>query len=188
MIKKIRSRKGQSLVEALVALSILMVGLMGILTLLSRSFFIERTTSDETKATYLASEGIEIAKSFIDHDVYLGLATNNAAGGWGTCFNFTPGTPGAPTSFSYELDYTTVNCPASPNFAGDPLMFDPATGLYSYAGPYVGTPVKTTFVRTITIIKPSPYEIDVQSTVTWSSGSITNQSLTLEDHFYDWHP
>lgn len=173
------NKNGQSLLEALVALAVLVTGFLGMITLFSRSFFLDRVVSDQTKATYLAEEGIELTKNLIDHDVYLGLATAGAQGGWGACFNFAAGTN------DYELDYTTVNCPAGPNYTGLPLKFDPATGLYSYTGP-----VTTNFARRIRITKPAgqPDEIDVQSIVTWSTGPVTSQSLTLEDHFYNWHP
>jgi hypothetical protein len=47
----------------------------------------------------------------------------------------------------------------------------------------------TAFTRIIKVTKDGTgNEIDVQSTVTWSTGSVTNQSLTLEDQFYNWNP
>ena len=60
------SRRGQTLVEALVALSILTTGFFGIVSLLTKSFQLNRTTMNDTQATYLAAEGIEIAKNLID--------------------------------------------------------------------------------------------------------------------------
>ena len=68
------SRRGQSIIEAMVAISILTTGFLGIFALLSKSFFLSRVVADETTATYLASEGMEITKNIIDHDVYTGLA------------------------------------------------------------------------------------------------------------------
>jgi hypothetical protein len=177
--KNNRRRRGQSLIEALVALTILMVALLGIEALLTRSFLLDRVTADQTKATYLASEGIEIAKSLIDHDVYEDIATGGNAGGWGHCLP-----PG-----DYQLDFMTVNCPSPNNFDGTPLGFDPTMGLYSYDhGLYGGTLTPTDFVRRIHITEPSANEIDVESTVTWSTGSVIDQSLTLEDQFYNWNP
>ena len=70
----LHSHRGQTLVEALVALSILTVGFVGIVTLLTKSFQLNRTTSNDTQATYLAAEGIEIAKTSINYDVYYGLS------------------------------------------------------------------------------------------------------------------
>jgi len=177
--KKNRSRIGQTLVEAMVAMTILTTGLLGMFTLLSRSFFIGRNLEDQTKGTYLAAEGIELAKNMIDHDVYLGLATGGAAGGWGVCFPF-----GVGGNADYEIDYATKACPLTTFLGtGRKLNFNAATDLYGYGA---GTP--TSYVRRIRITKPSANEIDVQSIVTWSTGPLNGQSITLEDHFYNWHP
>ena len=169
----------------MVALSILMIGLMGVLTLLSRSLLLQRVTSDQAKATYLASEGIEVAKSLIDHEVYLSSSSNGAMGGFGTC----------PLSGDYDFDYETYidNTNAcsliQDYFTNDPLYFDAGTGLY-YSSTDTDRPsaaVATNFVRKITIAN-NGNEIDVKSTVTWNTGVIIGQSLTLEDRFYNWHP
>jgi type II secretory pathway pseudopilin PulG len=175
-------RKGQTIVEAMVAISILLIGLMGVLTLLSRSLLLARTTADQAKATYLASEGIEVAKSLIDHGVYLGIPDPGAAGaGWEKCFL---------SGQSYDLDSATTGCPPVPNFTNKPLYFSPLTHLFYSADdtsiPFDAT--ATNFVREIIITNVSVNEVDVQSTVTWSTGIVTGQSITLEDHFYNWHP
>lgn len=172
------SRKGQSLIEAMVALTILMVGLMGVLNLISRSLFLQHVTADQAKATYIASEGIEIAKSLIDHDVYLNTATAGASGGWGSCFS----------AGDYNLDYTTRTCITIPNYQGDPLYLDPQTSLYYTSTDAPAGSTATGFVRKITISYPNSNAIKVQSTVTWSTGTVIDQHLVLEDTFYNWHP
>jgi hypothetical protein len=45
----------------------------------------------------------------------------------------------------------------------------------------------TDFTRDVRITAVSGNELDVQSIVAWSAGSQSN-TITLEDHFYDWHP
>jgi type II secretory pathway pseudopilin PulG len=190
------SRKGQTIIEAMVALSILMIGLMGVLTLLSRSFLLARVASDQAKATYLASEGIEIAKSLIDHDVYFGVTAGSGGetSGWsgslsGSCFNFSTGG----TNY-YDLDFQTYGCPQPVGSDPDPLYFytDPSTGAGMYYDSadanYLTGATLTNFSRVVKVSRPSDNEIDVQSMVTWSTGTVINQSLTLEDHFYNWHP
>jgi Tfp pilus assembly protein PilV len=188
----IKDKRGQSLVEALIALSILTVALLGIETLLARSFLLDRVTTDQTKATYLASEGIEIMKSLIDHQVYDaianpgGIAGDPDTGGWNNFCNLSPG-----ASAYYQIDWTTTSCP-SPIVSSDatPILFNKTTGLYSY-GDLSATP--SAFTRVIKVTKPvdasgMSNEIDIQSTVTWGTGSVTNQKLVLEDHFYNWNP
>jgi type II secretory pathway pseudopilin PulG len=175
----IHSRRGQTLVEALIALSILTVGFMGIIALLTKSFQLNRTTTDDTQATYLAAEGIEIAKNLIDHDVYE-QAAGNVGYSWGSCF---------PTSgYYYPIDYMTTNCaalnPPSGSPPNTPLYYNPTT--FSYSTNAFGAKA-TDFVRNIKVTNVSGNEIDVQSTVIWTSGFLSN-SITLEDHFYNWHP
>ncbi|MDR3582453.1 MAG: hypothetical protein P4L67_04240, partial [Candidatus Pacebacteria bacterium] len=191
-LSSLSSRRGQSIVEAMVALSVLMVGLMGVLTLLTRSLLLERVTADQAKATYLASEGIEVAKSLIDHDVYLGVAAGSGAesSGWagslpGSCFTFSVG-----GANYYDVDFKTYGCPQPAASTPELLYFatDPATGagMYYDAADRPTGATATNFSRVVRVARVSDNEIDVRSTVTWDTGVVTNQTLTLEDHFYNW--
>jgi type II secretory pathway pseudopilin PulG len=179
-------RRGQTLVEALIALTILTVGFIGIMTLLTKSFQLNRINADQTQATYLAAEGIEVAKNIIDHDVYLGIDEGGTGdSGWGNSF---------PQSGYYNLDYLSTSTQYA--YMGDtyppnvPLYFDPTTDLYGITPS--GATVPTDFTRSIKVtqvsIPPaSGFALDVQSTVAWKNG-LTAGGITLEDQFYDWHP
>jgi type II secretory pathway component PulJ len=168
-------RSGQSLIEVMVALSLLTVGFLGVFNLLSRSLFLNKTVSNEATATYLAAEGVELAKNLIDHDVYLSLA--GAGGGWGNCFK---------NGGDFELDYMTQSCPIADANAGvDPLWYHATTGLYDYNENGGGT--KTNFARDINILNVSNHEIRVSVKVLWNTGP-TPESVTVEDHFYNWQP
>jgi hypothetical protein len=178
---------GQSLLEVMIALSVLTAGFLGILSLLSQSLFISKTINNQIVATYLAEEGIEISKNLIDHDIYQTF-DQPSFGGW---FRNNPNTdPTFPTAADYQVDYTTCNgigfdvlCGPAPNYTGSFLGFDPATGLYSYGGP-----MATPFTRKIHVIASTPTEVDLQSIVSWSIGPFTSQNVILEDAFYNWHP
>ncbi len=183
-----RSRSGQTLLEAMIALFILTIGLLGMLSLLAQSLFLSKNIGNQTIATYLAAEGIELARSRIDHDMYEALAGGSgwSKGGLDPTF---------PQNGDYQLDYTTCENIAFPNpcdqqappyDSSQHLLFDPSTNLYSYAGS-AGT-VVTPFTRDIKVLMTSNAEIDVQSIVSWSTGSPVSQSIILEDHFYNWHP
>lgn len=174
------SRSGQSLLEVMVALSVLTVGFLGILSLISQSIFISKTVSTQSTATYLAAEGIEIAKNLIDHDVYAHIAGFGT--GWGTCFGL-----GATTK-EVEFDYTTTDCLSiKPYSQNDFLYFSPSTGIYSYNS--LGDAVKTIYTRDIKITNTSlnPPEITVESIVYWNAGAVT-QDVDLVDNFYNWVP
>jgi hypothetical protein len=198
----IHSRRGQTLVEALIALSVLTVGFIGIVTLLNKSFELNRTTTNDTQATYLASEGIELAKNLIDYDAYYGFSTDIPGNpeniDWGCSFGLSPGQQG-----DYALDYTvapptdpSTSCYVPPKVGGavatDHLYIDPSTHLYSYNV----TGIATDFTRDVYItavsstppqIPPQSYEFDVRSVVGWEDGLVSN-TITLEDHFYNWYP
>lgn len=183
-------RKGQSLIEVMVALFVLTIGMLGILALLGQSLSVSKTVTNETIATYLAAEGIELSKNIVDHDVYQQRAGVSA--GWAQ--NSEDQAFGAGGNF--QLDYTTCDtddgsaaiCDLSTwHFnSGETLGFDPSTNLY-----YYGAPEATPFVREIKISYPNgaPHfnELIVQSIVTWGTGFNT-QSIQLEDHFYNWVP
>lgn len=165
MFKK-QSQRGQSLIEAMIALGVLTTGFLGIISILSKSFFYERNISDTMTATYLASEGIEIVKNLIDN-AYLSSQS------WNSCIQ---------NSGEYELDYKTI-CPTlKPYDSGDYLSFDSSTNLYSYSA----LP-KSNFSRDIRI-KLNGDEIIVNSIVNWNTGILRNQSINIEDHFYNWQP
>lgn len=158
----------------IIALSMLTVAFMGIATLLNRSFFLNRVATDETIGSYLASEGIEVTKSIIDNDVYgSGLS-------WGVCC--------AVGTHNYTVQYDSASLSLTNLGSYLKLHPDPTLpGAYLYQ--YNGTGSPSPFKRVITITVPAnSHEIDVQSKVTWSTGPLTTETITDEDHFYDWHP
>lgn len=194
------SRKGQSIVEALIALSILTIGLLGVLGLLSHSLYLQRETADQAKATYLASEGIEVAKNLIDHNVYIAVSQESQgvkeSAGWNggvawndhpnsDCFNF--GTGGAQY---YYLDFQTYSCPVQAGSSAPRTLYiaPDAQGVDHYYATDVAGAVASDFKRVVEISRPTANKMLVQSTVTWSAGNLPTQSITLEDTFYNWHP
>ena len=173
--EKLRQESGQSIVEVIVGLSLIVVGLSAAVTLLSQAFFINKNLENQTIGTYLAAEGIEIAKNLIDHDVYANLAgTRNP--GWGNCF-------GGGVA-DVELDYLSTSCPLQPYNANDMLYYDPGTHMYSYTDN--GNSVKTIFNREVRV-KTLGNEIIVNSIVTWQQGG-GSYNVNLEDHFYNSNP
>ncbi len=172
------ARRGQSLLESIIALSALTAGLLGIMGLLAQSFSLSRTTGDQLRASYLATEGVELARNIIYHDVYAGPGNN-----WGTCLS----------TGDYDLDFQTLAaapfvCGPIPNYNFNnptPLYFDPVTGIYGHLNslPSGNNPMATKFYRDVHVVV-SGQHITVSVTVYWSGGN----SFTTEDHFYNWHP
>lgn len=147
------------MIESIVATSLVVIGILGIMSLLARSAHISHFTTHSLQATYLAAEGIEVVKNILDTDVAKGLA-------WGTHV----------TTGSYCVSYDTsalVSCSGQ----GD-LAYDPATGFYSATS-------SSSYFRRIVAITGSGNSFDVSSTVRWYEGGI-EKSVTLEDTFENW--
>jgi len=170
MDKSIRNNSnesGQTLIEALVAISIAVVGLIGIITLLTRSVAVNRELSGKFAASYLAAEGIEIVKNVED---------SNYGNGRNWNYNLDDGL--------YQPDYSTgaddfpSAAIARPSDAV-PLKFDPGTGIYRNSSG------QTSLFTRMVEIKTVGDELTVSSTVTWTDEN-GHQEVSLEDHFFDW--
>ena len=68
MQDKFRKNKGYILIEAIIAITIAVVGLLGIFSLLSRSLSLNRVVADRFVASYLVAESIEIVKNLVDNN------------------------------------------------------------------------------------------------------------------------
>jgi len=166
------SESGQLLIEAMIAVGVVTIGLLGVFSLLSQSMGLNKVASDEYVGAYLASEGIEVTKNIIDTNSYGGGAAWNSGVGDGT----------------YALQYDSMVLSSSDINA--PLKFDKVTGTYNYT-----TGVNTNFKRTIKItslrINPAdplkmPNELQVESIVDWNDRGGVAHEVHLEDHFMNW--
>jgi hypothetical protein len=169
MKQLIKNKKGQSLVEAIVALGALTVAFMAILTLLNRSFALSNVVSESLIGTNLAAEGVEIVKSIVDANLA------KAADDFGATLN----------EGSFEADYQSLNL-TNP-FTSTPLRLNPVTGFYDYD--VSGKP--TPFIRSIEIDKffdagGVNTHIKVTSRVTWTEKGGGDGEVVMEDYFFDW--
>lgn len=161
LILNLKSGNGQSLIEAMVAIGIIVFGILSTLGLLSRALSLNRVVSDQFTATYLAAEGAEVVKNLIDANIIQGRPWNSG---------FSTG--------SFEADYNGASL--EPN-QGRRLLLDLPTGRYSYDG---GNP--TSFIRTINIELIGSEEIKVSPVVAWTTRGGGNFEVRLEDHFFNW--
>lgn len=159
--KSLHNNRGYLLVEAVVAITILIIGFLGMLAILSNTNAISRTVNDQFVANYLAMEGIEIVKNIIDGNVMQGNPWNQ---------NITDG--------DYEVDYQSPRLKAS---QGRYLLFNSVKSQYSYQN---GT--QSPFTRTIQITSISADEIRVNSVVKWIGRGGGKFEINLEDHFFNW--
>jgi len=156
------TKKGQLLIESLVAISVLIIGFLGIFGLLSRSLSLNNVISSQYIASNLAAEGIEVVKNLIDHNFIQYRAWNE----------------GISAGF-YEISFDSQNLEPNQNRF---LLFNSSANTYNYQN---GQP--TFYKRLIEIQNITPDEIRVKSTVGWRirGGSYL---VNLEDHFFNWRP
>ena len=160
---KFHDKRGQTIVEAIIALGALVISFSGIFALLSTSLHNHKIVTNNSLATYLAAEGIEVVKNILDRNAIAGSP-------WSTGFS----------SGDYEVDYASD---AMVPYADRNLFFNAGTNLYSYGG--AGD--ATAFKRRIRITFFGAEEMEVNSIVSWTTGQ-SQSSVNLEDHFLDWRP
>ena len=166
---KLKANKGTILIEVIIAISIIIVGLLAILRLLSRSISLNKVISNQLIAAYLAEEGIEIAKNILDANVIkIGNGDLPNPNMWNNGF----------TTGDFEIDYQSQTLDNNQNRQ---LNFDFNTGFYSYA---FGS--STPFQRQIDVNRIGNDELRIVARVNWITRGGATSTVVLEDHFYNW--
>ncbi len=149
------------MVESIIAINIVIVGLLGVLSLLSNSLALNRDVGQKFVATYLAVEGVEVVKNLIDTNYANRRAWNDGI-----------------AEGVYAVSYDSASL--RDDNLGDLLLVN--EGIYNYA---VGK--ATGFTRDINIEEnpENENEIKVVSTVKWLTKKGL-QRIDLEDHFFNW--
>ncbi len=154
--------RGILLVESMVAITVIIFGLLAIMTLVSRSLSLNRVVSDQYIAAHLAAEGVEIVKDVVDTNYLQDQAFNQG---------LTPG--------DYNIDYEFVS-------KNENLRYDPNEGYNHTNG------ILTPFKRVIKIENfddpdsGNVVEIKVNSIVTWTTRGGGKFEINAEDHFFNW--
>lgn len=161
---KQNKEKGQTLVELMIAMSVMSIGFLGVFAVLSQSLGLNRVVANQYIAANLAAEGIEVVKNITDSNVAQGKP-------WNTDLR----------NGDFRVQYNSGARDFSGDLLSEPLKFDSAKGLYGYDA---GAPTK--FRRTVSITYKTDNEMQVQSVVVWSDrGGITFE-IKLEDRFFNW--
>lgn len=146
----------------MIAITIVLVGLLGIFALLSRSLSLNRVVADRFVAAYLAAEGVEIVKNIVDNNVL-------SARPWNSDLQ----------NGDYEADYRSSSLD---NNQDRQLGFNQQTGVYGY-----GEPTSTNFKRLIRIeTSGDGEEMVVKSKVNWITRGGGRFEINLEDHLFNW--
>jgi hypothetical protein len=180
---KVNKENGQLLIEALVAISVMMVGMMAVFGVLSQSLSLSRVAADQYIAANLASEGVEIVKNMVDSE-YLDDPTTLLPRAFGESISDGDSDQFCAVDIYTQPAYLDVennswNCESNPDDT-QVLGFDADNGRYSIDR---GQPTK--FRRYVSVSKGDP-TIKVISTVEWSTKGGSPSTVTIVDVLYNW--
>ena len=186
--------KGFTLIETMVAISILITAITGPMVLAASSIRATRDARNELVATHLAEEGIEVLHNVRDNNV-----TNYPAGSW--MMGILPNCSGSGCVVDVTAqDPTNVWAPAAviSCTAGctneSQVFYYKNTGLYRQFSAPLGAPwVKTPFRRTISVIgvdngSNPQQQVRIVVTVTYLGFGGALKTLTVDDDLYNWFP
>ncbi|MDP2946305.1 MAG: prepilin-type N-terminal cleavage/methylation domain-containing protein [bacterium] len=154
-----KNNKGFTLLETIVAVGLIVVGLVAALALITNSLFYVSNIQDRLAAANLMTEGIEVVRNIRDNNWLQNKIWNDGL-----------------ADGDYQVAYDSISL--SP-YSGNPLLLD-SSGLYSYT-----SGVTTLYVRKISIVNLSNYEIQIIATVTWQKRGVIYSS-PAEEHLFNW--
>jgi len=181
-------QEGFSLVETLVAISILLIVIVGPMTISSKAAKSSTFATEQVQAFFLAQEGLELAQKMRDDF----LLTNFGSSGFSTTweddfinFNnncFTTGCGLAWDNSSVTSLVTPVLC-INTNCR---LYLSPTPAHRSRYTHVTASNTITPFARVITFTADNPGGVKVVSKVTWRTGSlIADQKVEVDTYLYD---
>lgn len=194
-MKKHHSQSGFSLVEALVAITILLLVVTGPMKIITQANHSTAYAAEQVNAFFLAQEGLELAEKGRDdvllqymlHQINSQQGIVNPMTTFQTTYTRCLNVNGS-CGLTIKADGTSVVVKDCALTGGCRLYIDTTSARSAYvhistASPAV-TQTATPYTRTITMtptgMNGKVKEIKVTSTVTWRTGSfIANQSVTL---------
>jgi len=172
--------KGQILGEAIVAMGIITIGVLGVIGFLASSIGEGRSVAEQTIASSLAAEGIEITKNILDGNALERFRLGDGTIAWNDGFS-------VPGFFEVDFRSETLGSRVSTienKNALTPLKKEQVgdAQFYSYTGS-----VNTTFRRSIEIRRGiNEHHIRVIARVYWIAREGRPSQVTISSDFYNW--
>lgn len=161
------SRRGFTLVETLVAITILMIAVSVPFFSIQQAITVSNVSRDELIASSLAQEGVEYIYFLRNNNYFQGVS-------WLTGMNACTGTHGCTVD---PAQNALTACSSS----GCPVLKLSSTNLYTHSGVF---PV-TRFTRTVRLTALSATQERVTVTVTWQTAR-QSYTVTVVENLYNW--
>lgn len=176
--KKHQQSRGFTLLETMVAITVLLVAVVGPISILGGSLRHIYFVRDQITAINLAQEGVEVVRqvrdtNFLNDSAWdSGFGTGDCTGGLKCLVDINP---------SPVIHKCNGSCAAT-----NLLVYkDPTDGFYhQYLAVPVG-PTRTVFTRRVDTTQISGNEYKVEVTVTWTTGNIPG-SITVSESVFRW--
>ncbi|MDR3571013.1 MAG: type II secretion system protein [Candidatus Pacebacteria bacterium] len=202
---KQKIQKGFTLIETLVAISLLMLAVVAPMSLAAQSLTAAYYARNQVTAFYLAQEGIEIVRAVRDANI-IAIAEGNSSV---HVFDGIPYGDTAATAPSFTVDSTQITSNSldtcakiGSNYACPPLQTNGT--VYAYwtgCEPTGGSAWVTTdcgssngwadtvFTRAVKAYlwgASNPNELRVSVTISWREGSFQTKTFTINEDLYQW--
>lgn len=183
------TQSGFSLVETLVAITILLIVIVGPMTITTSAARSTSFASEQVTAFFLAQEGAELVQKVRDDLILEGgsdpwgdFTDTSSSGILEDCYD-SSGCGLAVTDTS-DGQVSMVNC--SGNNCRLFYENDPTAGRVNYTHSNSGTASSTVYTRVIRLDETSPGQVSVESVVTWQSGNFrSTQSARVETYLFE---
>ncbi len=190
-------KRGFSMIETLVAITMLTLAVSAPLTLAGKSLIAANYAKDQVTAFNLAQEAIEVVRSLRDRQLICIAHGTTVAGvctptdDWLTHVRDVTGSVVGTTASQIPFTVNTntgvlLRCTG----ACSPLNFQASTGFYTYNSGAGYTASR--FTRTVTVTRrdaPATGQATIRSVVTWTSGGLGSlRTVSIEEDILQWVP
>jgi prepilin-type N-terminal cleavage/methylation domain-containing protein len=182
---------GFTLIETLVAITVLTVALAAPLTLAFQSLSAAYTARDQVTAFHLAQEAVEAVRAQRDHNILDNLKNGPNTDWLDGLIVETIGDPAKPfmvDTLSTNNNFTSCGN-SNPNSC-DSLLFDSANGFYGHdmnmADPDISESRFKRYVRITEVPDTNLEEVRVRVVVRWRSGAMGTRRVVVEENIYNW--
>ena len=185
--------KGFTLIETMVAVTILTIAISGALFIANSAIIAALVSRDQLTASYLAQEGIEYVRLMRDNEYLVSYHAGGTSVSLTAWTNFITGSDAA--SITQCRTTACMLDPTQSMGSGSGLSLKPCSGsactpLYLANGVYtersdISGSVETPFTRTIQVTDISANDERVVSTVSWSFHAVP-YSVSIINHLSPW--